>query len=168
MELWDLYDANRRPLGRKHLRGLPMKKGCYHLAVFVWVFDRYGRLLLTKRSPEKPAFPNLWALTGGAVIAGESSVHAVRRELFEETGIRAKPSEFSMIDTYCRKNCFCDVYFLKKTVPLERLVMQEGETCDAKWVSRAEFEMMARRKQIAQPDVKRYAQLGSRLDEFFK
>ncbi len=168
MELWDLYDANRRPLGRKHLRGLPMKKGSYHLAVFVWVFDRYGRLLLTKRSPEKPAFPNLWALTGGAVIAGESSVHAVRRELFEETGIRAKPSEFSMIDTYCRKNCFCDVYFLKKTVPLERLVMQEGETCDAKWVSRAEFEMMAKRKQIAQPDVKRYAQLGSRLDEFFK
>lgn len=168
MELWDLYDAERRPLGRKHLRGRPMKKGCYHLAVFVWVFDRHGRLLLTKRSPEKPAFPNLWALTGGAVMAGESSIHAVRRELFEETGIRARYSEFSMIDTYRRNNCFCDVYFLKKTVPQDRLVMQEGETCDAKWVTRAEFELMAERRQIAEPDVKRYAQLGSRLDELFK
>ena len=27
MELWDLYDKDRRPLGRTHQRGLPVPRG---------------------------------------------------------------------------------------------------------------------------------------------
>ena len=168
MELWDVLDRDRKPLNRKHVRGTPMKKGEYHLAVFVWIFDRDGRLLLTKRSPEKKAFPNLWAITGGAVQAGETSLHAVIRELREETGIRAEADEFVLADRYLRKSCFCDLYFLKKTVPLEDLVMQEGETCDARWVTRREFEDLAEKKLIAAPDVRRYAQLGEKLKDLMK
>ena len=35
MELWDLYDEHRAPLGRTHQRGLPLAPGEYHLAVIV-------------------------------------------------------------------------------------------------------------------------------------
>ena len=70
MELWDVYDENRVPLNRLHRRGAPMRSGEYHLTVFVWIFNRKGQLLLTKRSPEKMAYPNFWALTGGAAQAG--------------------------------------------------------------------------------------------------
>ena len=60
MELWDLYNVRREPLGRTHRRGTPMRRGEYHLVVFVWVFNGRGKLLLTKRSPEKMAYPDLW------------------------------------------------------------------------------------------------------------
>ena len=63
---------------------------------------------------------------------------------------------------------FCDVYFLKKDVPLKKMVMQKGETCAAKWVSRAEFERMIAQKQIAQPDVKRYYELGEKLADLLR
>lgn len=168
MELWDVLDRDRKPLNRKHVRGTPMKKGEYHLAAFIWIFDREGRVLLTKRSPEKRAFPNLWAITGGAVQAGETSLHAALRELREETGIRAEAEELELADSYRRKSCFCDVYFLRKTVPLEKLVMQKGETCDARWVSRREFEALMEKKLIAPPDVRRYGQLGEKLKDLLK
>ena len=155
-------------MGRKHKRGIPMRKGEYHLAVFVWVFNSKGEVLLTKRSPEKRSYPNLWALTGGAVLAGENSLAAVQRELFEETGIQADLKEFRLVDTCVRRDCFCDIYFLRKDVPLSDMVMQPGETCDCKWASRSEFELMCRQKQIARPDAKRFLQLGEKLDEYLR
>ena len=168
MELWDVFDEKRQPLGKVHTRGIPMRRGEYHVSVFVWVFNSKGEVLLTKRSPEKRSFPNLWALTGGAVQAGENSLQAVRRELLEETGVEAELEEFSLIETYTRKDSFCDVYFLQKDVPLEKMVMQAGETCGAMWVDRAKFEAMVKQKLIAQPDVKRYYELGERLDDLLK
>ena len=168
MELWDVYDANRRPLHRKHPRGTPMRSGEYHLTAFVWIFNGKGELLLTKRSPEKIAFPNFWALTGGAVLAGEDSLRAACREVREETGIHAHEEEFIPVDNYRRKNCLCDLYFLKKDVPLSEVVLQPGETCDARWVSRKEFEDMISRKEIADPDVQCYRQLGDKTDPYFR
>ena len=90
MELWDVYDARRQLTGRTHRRGVPMQPGDYHLIVFVWIFNSAGQLLLTKRSPEKESYPNLWETTGGAVIAGETSREAIVRELREETGLSAE------------------------------------------------------------------------------
>ena len=69
MELWDVFDENRRPLHRTHVRGIPMRRGEYHLVVFVWIFNSNGQTLLTKRSPAKKNYPNFWSPTGGAAIA---------------------------------------------------------------------------------------------------
>lgn len=168
MEFWDVYDENRKPIGKLHTRGVPMKKGEYHLTVFVWVFNSNHEVLLTKRAPEKRAYPNLWALTGGAVQAGESSLQAVQRELLEETGIFAPQEDFLQIETFLRKDCFCDVYFLRKDVPVSEMVMQPGETIAAMWVGRSEFEKMARNKLIARPDIKRYYELCEKLVNFLK
>ena len=46
MELWDIYDRQRRTTGRFHVRGTPMGRGEYHLTAFVWVFNRQRELLL--------------------------------------------------------------------------------------------------------------------------
>lgn len=169
MELWDLYDKQRRPLGKTHVRGVPLEKGTYHLVVFAWVFSDDGKVLLTKRSPEKKSFPNQWENTGGSVLAGETSRQAIQRELFEETGIHAEQEDFRLIDTFyrARQSDICDIYFLQKTVLVEELVMQEGETCDARWVTRAEFEEMIAQKIVARPDVRRYYQLGNKLNGYF-
>ena len=53
MELWDLLDKDRNPLGRTHPRGrqYPMPPHTYHTVVSVFTVDRQNRLLLTRRAP---------------------------------------------------------------------------------------------------------------------
>lgn len=166
MELWDVFDENRRPLHRTHVRGVPMRRGEYHLVVFVWIFNSAGQTLLTKRSPEKKNYPNTWSPTGGAVQAGETSLQAIARELREETGIVAAETEFALMMSLriSSRSYFSDIYSLKKDVPLSQIVLQEGETCDAKWVNRAEFEAMIARGEIAPPDAERYHSYRDRFD----
>ena len=95
MELWDLYDENRLPLGRTHPRGEPVPKGAYHLAVIVVILNARGEVLLTRRAREKDACPGWWENTGGSALAGETSREAITRELREETGIAARPEAFT-------------------------------------------------------------------------
>lgn len=144
-----------------------MLAGEYHLAVFVWVFSGRGELLLTKRSPEKQSYPNLWATTGGAAVAGETSLQAICRELFEETGIAAAENEFLLLDTVRERSAFCDIYALRHDAALSDLTMQPGETCEARWVTREGLERMIAENVVARPDVRRYRQLRDKLERFF-
>ena len=72
MELWDLLDKDRRPLGQTHPRGrqYPMPHGTYHTVVTVYTVDDRGRLLLTRRAACKGMYPGWWEVTGGSGIAG--------------------------------------------------------------------------------------------------
>ena len=85
-ELNDVYDKNRKKTGRVHRRGTAWRFGEYGLVVCVWIYDGKGRLLLTKRDPAK-SFGDTWENTGGAVRAGEDSLQAIVREVYEETGL---------------------------------------------------------------------------------
>lgn len=52
---------------------------------------RDGRLALVQRDKETP--PRRWGLPGGLIELGESPGQAAERELFEETGIRARAGQ---------------------------------------------------------------------------
>ena len=81
----DIYDKDRNLTGRVHRRGSRWNKDEYGLVVCVWVYDGKGKVLLTRRAPEKSA-PGTWENSGGAVKAGEDSLSAICRELREESG----------------------------------------------------------------------------------
>ena len=147
MEWNDIYDAQRRLTGRVHRRGTPWRRGEYGLVVCVWVYDGNGNVLLTRRAPGK-SFAGTWENSGGAAQAGEDSRTAIARELFEETGIRAEAEEFELIGSDRDRSSFYDFYCLKRTTPLEQIVLLPGETDDAKWVSLREVHDMIRDKQI--------------------
>lgn len=147
MEYNDIYDAQRRLTGRLHRRGSRWGKGEYGLVVCVWVYDGKGRLLLTRRAPQK-SFPGTWENSGGAAKAGETSRQAIARELFEETGIRVEESEFEFLRSVRDRNCFYDHYCLRRHVPLEQIVLLPGETDGAMWATFAEIHEMIHRKQI--------------------
>ncbi len=147
MEYSDVYDADRNLTGRRHLRGKPWKKGEYGLVVCVWVYDGKGNILMTRRAPQK-SFAGTWENSGGSAQAGETSIQAITRELFEETGIRAEPEEFELLETRRERDSFYDFYCLKNTTPLGDIRLQEGETTDAKWVSFAQVHEMIRKGEI--------------------
>ena len=60
MEMVDLYDENRLPLGRTAERYAPKGEGEYRVVVHICVFDSRGRLLIQQRSREKAVWPAAW------------------------------------------------------------------------------------------------------------
>lgn len=161
VEYLDIYDAQKRPTGKKRLRDSKLPPDAYQLIAFAVILNTQGQMLLTLRAPEKQRYPNLWGNTGGAVQAGETSLQAIVREVWEETGIRAEPSDFTLLDTYQNSvnRSFTDVYLLVKDVPLEQMTMQPGETVDARWVRIEEAEQMMADGRLAKPDADRWPAL---------
>ncbi len=134
MEFNDVYNKNRERTGKVLRRGESFGPGEYGFAVCVWVHDGNGHVLLTRRAAGK-SFAGTWENSGGAALSGEDSLTAIRRELWEETGIRAEKEEFEYLDTSWGSQFFFDHYCLKRQTPIEEVVLLPGETDDAMWVS---------------------------------
>ena len=127
MELWDLYDENRVPLGRTHPRGEPVPEGTYHLAVIVVILNPRGEVLLTRRAKEKAVCPGWWENTGGAALAGETSLQAILRELLEETGLAPDPQELTLLLREDRRtDAHFDIYALTWEGEPEDIRFQPG------------------------------------------
>lgn len=45
MEQWDLFDAERKPLGRTHVRGEKFGEGEYYVCCEIWVVNSEGQYL---------------------------------------------------------------------------------------------------------------------------
>ena len=170
MELWDLYDKDRHPLGVTHPRGEPVPAGAYHLAVIVVIVNAKGELLLTRRAQAKAACPGWWENTGGAALAGETSLQAIQRELREETGLLAQPEEFTLLfQENCRGDCHFDVFALTRDVTMEEIRFQPEETDAARWTPLKEWEQVAGTKGTLCPVGPRFRQeLYRRLEEYLQ
>lgn len=142
-ELWDVYDSNRRLTGRTHRRGDPQVPGEYHLSVQVWIRNRRGEYLLTKRAPNK-GFPNMWECSGGSAIAGDDSLTAALREVKEETGLTLIPARGTCLISMTRKDDFCDVWLFSQDFDLGDVILQPGETCDAMYATEERIRQMYR------------------------
>ncbi len=142
-EIWDLYDAKRRPTGETHRRADPIPEGRYHLSVHVWIQNQKGEFLITKRAPNK-GFPNMWEHTGGSATTGDDSITAAIREVKEETGLTVNPENGSCIISYMTTNCHCDVWLFKEQFDLSKVVLQPFETVDARSATKDEILRMTK------------------------
>ena len=165
MERWDLYDENRTPLGRTAFRGETLNEGEYHLVAVIWTADKDGKILLTKRSPEKPYFPNEWENSGGAVLAGETSPNAAHRELFEETGLRAGKNGMILLGSCKEDHYFVDTYLALLDEAAPKVTFQPGETVDARWVTLPELDRIVSENGIIAPAIRQLAPLRERLEK---
>ena len=105
MEIWDIYDSEKKPTGRTMIRDdWHMEPGEYHLTVLGVICRRDGRYLITQRKMDKPWAPGHWEIPGGGVNAGETSEEAIVRELKEETGLDVSEAEGGLALTYKREN----------------------------------------------------------------
>ena len=133
-ELWDVYDKDRRLTGRAHRRGDLLNPGEYHLCVEIWQQNSQGEFLITRRAPNK-GFPLMWETTGGSALMGDDSLTAALREVKEETGLTLLPENGKLISTTQGSDWFKDVWFFRQDADIRDVVLQEGETCDARYAS---------------------------------
>jgi len=53
MELWDVYDRNRKKTGKTMVRGNAFLDESYHVVVHVCVFNSMDEMLIQQRQPFK-------------------------------------------------------------------------------------------------------------------
>lgn len=128
-EIWDVYDENRNLTGQLHRRGEALGRGEYHLVVHVWIQNKDGSFLLTKRSHNK-GFPNMWESTGGSALTGEDSLTAAIREVKEETGLSLDETRGTLISSARMPDCFRDIWLFRQDFVLDKVILQPGETTD--------------------------------------
>lgn len=137
VEIWDLFDENRRPTGETMTRGGKAPEGRYYQATHVWIRDDQGRFLISQRHPNKPTYPLYWEATGGAVIAGEDPLTGAMREVEEELGLALPAARFVLLKSERREaqSDFLDTWLVHWNGEISELKLQESEVIDAKWVT---------------------------------
>lgn len=135
MELWDIYDRDKKPTGRTMERNsFMLADDEYHLTVLGVIARPDKTFLITKRVMTKAWAPGWWEVSGGAAQAGEKSEDAVRRELFEETGLDVSDAEGGYLFSYRRENpgegdnYFVDIYRYVMDIDDADIKLQEAET----------------------------------------
>ena len=161
-ELVVLADSQGRPAGTAPKAEIHTADTPLHFAFSAYLLDAEGRLLMTRRAPEK-TFAGTWENPGGAAQAGESSIQAIQRELFEETGIRAEKEDFEFLRTTRDNRCFYDHYCLRRDTPLSDIVLLPGETDDVQWATFPQIHEMIQKKQICSIIAKQFLRQEAQL-----
>lgn len=146
MELVDLYDENRVPLGKTAERYARKGPGEYRTVVHVCLFNKMGQLLIQRRTESKHIWPGKWDVTvGGGVDAGESSRRGAEREVREELGLDLDLTGLRPSVTVNFRGGFDDFFLLEREVDITALRLQEEEVAEVRWVDCPTAEAMVDR-----------------------
>lgn len=143
MEYWDLYDANKKKIGKIVKRGDCLNDDEYHIVVNAWIRNSEGKYLISQRTANK-SHPLMWETTGGSIIQGEDSIQGAIREVKEELNVDLLPEQGKLIGSGTRyyKGCpdILDVYLFDVRDCKFDIQVQEEEVNDYKWASREEIK----------------------------
>jgi len=151
-ELWDIYDENRNKTGKVAEREITkFEKGEFHIVVTGIIMNSKNEILISQRAPHKK-HPLVWECNGGSILAGETSLEGVIRELKEELGLEFSKEDAILLKTVKRENFkfpdFKDLWLFKKDIDIKDIEFSDGEAIDAKWVTIEEFLRMYQNGEI--------------------
>ena len=146
-EAWDVLGVDGQPTGRVVTRNVDggdpesnLEPGERHRIVIACVFGPDGQLMIQQRTSAKVDWPNLWDLTGGSALKGETSQQAVSRELSEEVGLHLDFSDQPPHVSLTTPTAFIDIFLANvPRVDLAKLVLQEEEVQAVRWATLPEI-----------------------------
>lgn len=151
IELWDIYDINRKKTGKTAERDVyQLKEGEYHIVVTGIIMNSKNEILISKRAPHKK-YGLMWECNSGSILSGETSLEGVIRELKEEMGIEFSKKEAIFLKEIRRDKTphdFKDIWLFRRNVNLNDIKFLDGEVIDAKWVTIQDFMKMIENKEI--------------------
>ncbi len=145
MEYRDLYDKDRNLTGKTIAKGEKTPPGYYIMVVVCFMENSRGEFLMQKRSKVKDG---LWGTTGGHPKTGEDSLTGMHTEILEELGLDINPSELSFVTTVQDNKIICDIYYLKKDINLNDIVMQESEVAAVKYLTLDDIEALHQKEKF--------------------
>jgi len=153
METWDVYDARGKCTGKICTRNDVFHAGEYHLGSALWIVNSQGKLLIQKRAATKRINPNKWAITCGAVKAGETSMQGCLREVEEEIGLKLDAQNIAFLSRKFGRDLISDDYVTVLDFPLSDAVLQVDEVSEIKWASIEEIKVLFDEKSFMMNDM---------------
>lgn len=151
MELWDVYDVDKKKTGKiidRHSNER-LNDGEYHLAAEAIIINE-NKILISKRADFKNNYPLLWECTEGSVKSGENSIDGILREINEELGL-----QFNKEDALLYKEIrddgakvFKDIWIFNKRVDINKIVFKDHEVIDVKWATIDDLEEMKEKNML--------------------
>lgn len=141
MERFDVLDREGQPMGKTACKGVELPKGQFYLGVHAYIHNARGEFLLQQRALDKAFRPGGWDVHMGHVVAGETSLEAVRREVHEEVGLpeaSLAPQLIGRMVWDCYHHLI-DIYAIELEFDLASLVMQPEEVIGVKSVPAQEM-----------------------------
>ncbi len=105
----------------------------------------------------------MWEFIGGGVLAGETTTQAAVREVKEEIGVDLTDNDLTYLLEYKQRNYFMDIYLVNKDADVQTLVLDKNETINAKWVSKAELQIMIANNEVVRSVSQRYDLLKDKI-----
>lgn len=155
MEYLDICDREGNLLGIKESKKEAHIKGLWHRSVHVWILNSKKELLIQKRSPLMDNHPNEWDISAaGHVSAGEDHITSAIRETEEEIGLTLEPKDFVQIGTIKQmskregyiNNEINPVYIVKMELDPDKIVKQEEEVSEVKFINYKELKKLIESK----------------------
>lgn len=149
-EFWEIIDEYGNPTGEIVSRSNPRayEDGIYHWAVDLWIINSDNKILIQRRSKEKKFEPNVWAMTGGNVISGESFENALKRELKEELDIDLDLEKVTCFTKVKGKNAIIKQYLIRQDYDISKMKYQTSEVSEVKWASWDEINELDKNKEF--------------------
>ena len=122
-------------------------KGLWHRAVYAFIIDDNGNILLQKRSANKKLWPNMWDVTvGGHVDSGEFGRQALIREAKEELGIEINDDDIKYLVGSTSVNNqgniinkhYNECYLITKNIDVSEIIVQKEEVSEVRYFSKDE------------------------------
>lgn len=145
VEYVDIYDRNKNKTGIKKIRHVDtFEDGEYIIGVQLVILNENNEILVTKRSDTKKVLPGKWECNGGAIDAGETPIEGLKREIWEELGIKIDKNKLVFFKTVIKdeKHNIKDIYLYKENININSLKFLDEEVSDAKYVSIDEYMEM--------------------------
>lgn len=148
MEYFDVLNEYGEFTGKTATREECHKKGLWHRAVYGFIFNNKGDILLQKRSKNKKLWPDLWDVTvGGHVLTKEFGSQALIRETKEELNIEITKNEIaylvSSISNNIKENIidnhYNECYIITKNIDISQIKLQKEEVSDIRWFTKDEI-----------------------------
>ncbi|CDA15971.1 MAG: NUDIX domain-containing protein [Clostridia bacterium] len=141
MEKRDLYDINRNLTGETIFKDEKTPKDRYILVVLVFIQNSKGDFLIQKRSKLKDS---KYGSTGGHPKTGENSIQGMMTEIKEEIGLDVQKDDLKLFysDRDDKDQVFFDLYYMKKDLDINTLVLQEEEVESIEWDSLEDIQAL--------------------------
>ena len=111
-----------------------------HKEICVFILNDQKEVLLQKRSPNKKAYPNRWALLTGRVELNETFKNAAIREINEEVGLKNNKENLNLFSkrTFTNDNIHYEItyfYYIKSNLKESDFIIQKEELSQVKWIN---------------------------------
>lgn len=127
-------------ISKEELEEEILKNKQLHKEICVFILNDQKEVLIQKRSPNKKAYPNRWALLTGHVELNETFENAAIREINEEVGLKINKENLNLFSkrTFTNDNIHYEItyfYYIKSNLKESDFIIQKEELSQVKWIN---------------------------------